>query len=90
MPWPREERHGQSMACVRHGHGMASVNQTQPHCVYQMGKTHSKLLAARHGRGMSTACCVLIGLNSTPQPPPAISIKSMLGQLDGANICYPV
>ena len=34
-----------------HGHGMASVNQTRPHCVNQMGKTHSKHLAARHGRG---------------------------------------
>jgi hypothetical protein len=33
-----------------HGHGMASVNQTRPHCVNQMGKTHSKSLAARHGR----------------------------------------
>ena len=32
-------------------HGMASVNQTRPHCVNQMRKTHSKLLAARHGRG---------------------------------------
>ena len=31
-------------------HGMASVNQTRPHCVNQMGKTHSKPLAARHGR----------------------------------------
>ena len=31
-----------------HGRGMASVNQTRPHCVNQMGKTHSKLLAARH------------------------------------------
>jgi len=28
------------------------VNQTRPHCVNQMGKTHSKPLAARHGRGM--------------------------------------
>jgi len=26
------------------------VNQTRPHCVIQMGKTHSKPLAARHGR----------------------------------------
>ena len=34
-----------------HGHGMASVNQTRPHCVNQMGKPHSKSLAARHGRG---------------------------------------
>ena len=34
-----------------HGSGMASVNQTRPRCVNQMGKTHSKPLAARHGRG---------------------------------------
>ena len=33
-------------------HGMVSVNQTRPHCVNQMGKTHSKPLAARHGHGM--------------------------------------
>ena len=33
-------------------HDMASVNQTRPHCVNQMGKTHSKPLAARHGNGM--------------------------------------
>jgi hypothetical protein len=32
------------------GRGMTSVNQTRPHCVNQMGKTHSKTLAARHGR----------------------------------------
>ena len=32
-------------------HGMASVNQTRPHFVSQMGKTYSKPLAARHGRG---------------------------------------
>ena len=31
--------------------GMASVNQTRPHCVNQMGKTHSKPITARHGRG---------------------------------------
>jgi hypothetical protein len=40
-----------------HGHDMASVNQTRPHCVNQMGKAHSKPLAARHdtaqqGNGM--------------------------------------
>ena len=38
-----------------HGRGMASVNHTRPHCVNQMGKTHSKLLAARHGRGTAWA-----------------------------------
>ena len=36
---------------------MASVNQTRPHCVNQMGKTHSKPLAEGmagelHGHGM--------------------------------------
>jgi hypothetical protein len=36
-------------------HGMASVNQTRPHCVNQMGKTHYKPLAARHGRGPAWA-----------------------------------
>ena len=34
---------------------MAGVNQTRPHCVNQMGKTHSKPLAARHGRGTAWA-----------------------------------
>jgi hypothetical protein len=38
-----------------HGRGMASVNQTRPHCVNQIGKTHSKTLAARHGRGTAWA-----------------------------------
>ena len=38
-----------------HGRGMTSVNQTRPHCVNQMGKTHSKHLAARHGRGTAWA-----------------------------------
>jgi hypothetical protein len=36
-------------------HGMASVNQTRPHCANQMGKTHSKPLAAWHGRGTARA-----------------------------------
>ena len=40
---------------VWHGHGMASVNQTRLHCVNQMGKTQSKPLAARHGRGTAWA-----------------------------------
>jgi hypothetical protein len=38
-----------------HGRGMASVNQAWPHCVNQMGKTHSKPLAAWHGRGTAWA-----------------------------------
>ena len=44
--WPWEERYGRSMA---------SVNQTRPHCVNQMRKTHSKPLVARHGRGKAWA-----------------------------------
>ena len=38
-----------------HGLGMASVNQTRSHCVNQMEMTHSKPLAARHGRGTAWA-----------------------------------
>jgi hypothetical protein len=30
---------------------MACVNQTRPHCVNQIGKTQSKALVERHGRG---------------------------------------
>jgi hypothetical protein len=41
-------------AWLEHGHGMVSVDETRPYCTYQMGKTHSKPLTARHGRG--TAC----------------------------------
>ena len=46
-----KSRFQNGMVGARHGHGMASVNQTRPHCVNQMGKTQSKPLAARHGRG---------------------------------------
>jgi hypothetical protein len=42
-------------AWSEHGMGAASENQTRPHCVNQMGKTHSKPLAARHGRGTAWA-----------------------------------
>ena len=56
MPWPWEEWQGR---------GIASVNQTRPHYVNQMGKTHSKPLAARHGMG--AACYVWIGLKLYPQ-----------------------
>jgi hypothetical protein len=43
------------MVVAGHGRGMASVNQTRSHCVNQMGKTHSKPLAARHGMGAAWA-----------------------------------
>jgi hypothetical protein len=55
VPWPWGERHGQDMARAQHGHGMASANQTRRHYVNKMGKTHSKPLAARHGRGTAWA-----------------------------------
>ena len=45
------EQHGREW----HGRGMASVNQARPHCVNQMGKTHSKSLATRHGMGTARA-----------------------------------
>ena len=57
-----------------HGHGMASVNQTRPHWVNQMGKTHYKPLAARHGMG--TACYVRIGLYSGGSVQPDQANKS--------------
>ena len=53
------------MAGERLGHGMTSVNQTRPHCVNQMGKTHSKPLAARHGRGTAWARRVMCELAFT-------------------------
>jgi hypothetical protein len=45
------ERHICGMAGERHGNGLTCVNQTRPHCVNQIGKTQSKPLAERHGRG---------------------------------------
>jgi hypothetical protein len=51
MPMPN--CHGLKLLPERHGRGMACVNQTWLHCVNQMGKTQSKPLAARHGRGMA-------------------------------------
>ena len=38
---------------------MESVNQTRSHCVNQMGKIHSKSLAAQHGRGKAWARHIL-------------------------------
>ena len=59
MLWPCRSSQGQGMVRAWHGRCMESVNQTRPHCVNQMGKTHSKHLAARrgmvgerHGHGM--------------------------------------
>jgi hypothetical protein len=56
-------------------HGMASVNQTRPHCVNQMGKTHSKPLAVRHGRGTAWARHAICesGLNGTSRAGPDVA-----------------
>jgi hypothetical protein len=43
------------MVGAGHERGIVSVNQIWPHCVNQMGKTHSKPLATRHGRGRELA-----------------------------------
>ena len=54
----RPSRDGRAAALRRMArleHGMASENQTRPHCVNQMGKTHSKPLAERCGRGTAWA-----------------------------------
>jgi hypothetical protein len=49
------EQHGCGMARAWHGRGMVFMNQIQPYCVNQMGKTLPKLLAARHGNGSGEA-----------------------------------
>jgi len=56
-------------------HGMASVNQTRPHCVNQTGKTHSKPLAARHGHCMCELAfgSVTVPLVVSPSKPQNIS-----------------
>ena len=56
------------MVWAWHGHGMESVNQTRPHCVNQKGKTHSKPLAARHGRGTAWARHVMCKSASSVYP----------------------
>jgi len=59
------EQHGRSMAGARHGHGMVFVNQTRPHSVNQMGKTRSKPMATRYGRGTAWARRVMCELALT-------------------------
>ena len=58
---------------------MASVNQTRPHCVNQVGKTHSKPLAARHDRGTAWArhgngmLCMNRPLDVRKKPPTSLN-----------------
>jgi len=49
------EKNGMVRAGYGRSMGMENVNQTQPHFVNQIGKTHSKPLVARHGRGTAWA-----------------------------------
>jgi hypothetical protein len=44
-------RFQKGIVVARQGNGMVCVNQTRPHCVNKMGKTQSKALPERHGRG---------------------------------------
>jgi hypothetical protein len=60
MPFPSRDpavtlrgRFQNGMFVAWQGNGLAYVTQTRPHCVNQMGKTQSKPLAERHGRGTS-------------------------------------
>jgi hypothetical protein len=60
LPMPRcavalRSRFQNGMVVAWHGRGMTCVNKKWPHCVNQMGKTQSKPLGERHGRGMGTA-----------------------------------
>ena len=62
-----KSRFQNGMVWARHGHCMVLVNQTRPLCVNQIGKTQSKPLATRHGRGTAWARHVLCELASTHQ-----------------------
>ena len=72
-----------------HGHGMASVNQTRPHCVNQMGKIHSKPLAARQGRGMAWArhaMCEPALMGSVPATARSLKLKAVRSVGKSGNI----
>ena len=77
-----------------HGHGVARVNQTRPHCVNQMGKTHSKPLAARHGRGSAWArhgngmLCVNRPLDVCFCRPVSVCLISSAHSFDFAPVLY--
>jgi hypothetical protein len=63
VPLPRPCRGLERWLSERHGNGMAYVNQIRPHCVNQMGKTHFKPLAERHGM-YESALSVAVGSGS--------------------------
>jgi hypothetical protein len=51
LPRPCHEPAVKFIFVAWQGNGMVYMNQTRPHCVNQMGKTQSKHLAERRGRG---------------------------------------
>jgi hypothetical protein len=53
LPRPCHEPAVKGIFVAWQGNSMVCVNQTRPHCVNQMGKTQSKPLPERHGRGMA-------------------------------------
>jgi hypothetical protein len=69
------------MVVAWHGRGMACVNQTWPHCVNQIGKTQSKPLAARRGRGTAWerhGMCELAFSDSYSCQAPTLSVTHLL------------
>jgi hypothetical protein len=64
---------------------MICVNQTRPHCVNQMGKSQSKSLAERRGRGTAGYCESALSLVTVNRnkPAPVIFIRQLLYHLDG-------
>ena len=81
------------MTRALHGHGMASVNQIWSHCVNQMGKTQSKSLAARHGRGTAGAQYAMcesafIALPDTDQTPTALAHIAKALQKVALTSCF--
>jgi hypothetical protein len=67
MPMPccavaLRNRFQDGMVVAWDGRGMSCDNQTRLHCANQTGKTQSKPLTVRHGRGIGTARYVWINL----------------------------
>ena len=70
---------------------MASVNKTRPHCVNQMGKTHSKPLAARHGRGTGWArhaMCESAFKSQQLRLSPSVHLKLVVAPPSGMETCF--
>jgi hypothetical protein len=73
------------MVIAWHGRGTASVNQTRPHCVNQMGNTRSKPLAARHSKGTAWAWHAIRESAFRPTLPDLASRPSCAGEKMGIH-----